>query len=450
MPWTRSTPTSATRPVAIRERLMTLVGASAVPPGGEQFVVTSTAILPDHFTPARLNEMIHLFKTAWLALRFEHPSIASTVSADGSSIEYSSPVSRQLQDEWLAKTFIIDDTARTTEQIRTRLRDRASSSVTLAPRARTIMLAMSHWKTDGRACIQLCGRYLDLCNEPLSKLGGKAWGTELDRLVPSLPELAGLTPEPPSLGENPAFDQDALDYLRVGAPDGQKLTAEPTAPSADPLTDHILLSQEKTKALVQACRARGIGFGSAVHAAAALHNLSLADPTWSQKEYRYGVHRDLRSRLPVPWDGIASAGGLMVSTSAATIPSGSDFMAVATILHKHGKYGYTDEKFALDEAKWSRVLEIIASTKSEDRKTPLDLPFSSLGIIDPFFERTKDVMAEHLEMGVQVYSAGAGGWAYTYQGRLNMTVSYNEAYRSRASMRNYLEAVKSTLERELL
>lgn len=449
MSWSKTSPTSATRPLAPRERFMTLVAQSAMPPGGEQHVIFSNCLFPAELTSERLIQLIPQFKAAWLALRFEHPSIASTLSTDCSSMSYTSPTSKQLQDEWLKQTFIIDESATTTHELRTRLRERASNSLTLAIRARAILLAQSHWKTDGRAVFMLGGRYLALSNEPLSKLGNLEWGTELERLVPSLAHIAGLSPEPPP-HPTPELDQDAMDFLKVGAPKGQKLVAAPDAPCGDPRTEHILLSEEETKKIIEASRRRGFGFGSAVHAAAALYNLSIVDPSWSQKEYKYNVHRDLRGRLPAPWNGIASAAGEMVSSSVGAIPANSNFMTAALAMEKHGKEGFTDAKFALDEAMWTRILQILASVKPEDMDVPLDTIISSLGIVDRYFDNSKDIMAESVEMGGQGYTAMAGGWFYTYRGRLNMTISYNVGYRSPDSMQTYLTTVRAILERELL
>lgn len=449
MSWTKTSPSSAQRPVAPRERFMTLIAQSSVPPGGEQHVIFANCVLPAQFTAERLTQLIPQFKAAWLALRFEHPGIASTLSADASTLKYTTPDSPSSRDEWLQQTFIVDDTASTTHELRTRLRDRASNSLTLATRIGAIMLAQSHWKTDGRAIFMLGGRYLALCNEPLSKLEKLAWGSELDRLVPSLAHIAGLNPEPPQ-GATPTLDQDAMDFLKVGAPEGQTLSAPPDSPSGDPRTEIILLSEDETSKIIQASQARGFSFGSAVHAAAALYNLSIVDPSWSQKEYKYSVHRDLRNRLPAPWNGIASAGGEMVSSSAGAIPPNADFNAAALAMEKHGKEGFTEAKFALDEAMWTRILQILASIKPEDMKAPLDTIISSLGIVDQFFDTTKEIMAERVEMGGQGYTAMAGGWFYTYRGRLNMSIAYNVAYRSPESMQTYLKTVKAILERELL
>ncbi|MCJ1371106.1 hypothetical protein MMC20_002321 [Loxospora ochrophaea] len=440
MGWTESAPGSFERPLGAVEHVIWLIGASGHARGFEEWMLNAAI----HFE-APLYEVLHRFRDAWLALRFEHPNIAACVSSSG-QMTYAVPKDPASRQSWLHDSFFVYETAKDVSHVLMAMPRPPGPCLHVVPSTNTLVLAVPHYLSDARGILRLLARHLELAEGALD-VSVLPWGQEVSRLVPSSEELIPMFSHI-SESQRQWIDSQAAGFLKSNPLRNAELAGDEKAPPKNPSRIYVSLSEKDTAAMVRACKTRGISVNAAMHAAVATMNLDGVEKY--PDEYKVPVRRDLRHKLPAPYSGEASSCGLMVTSTCITLPTRGDYQTLVHRFEDYHKREYTDHHLKLNEALFLAIKQIIQEAPPT---TPpgLDLEYSGLGVVDAFFKSRKstDLVIDRVEVGLNTYTSGVGVWSWTFHRKFNLCLCYNDAYRSRKAMERDLGRVFNILGREL-
>ncbi|KAI1186116.1 hypothetical protein F5B17DRAFT_376087 [Nemania serpens] len=415
---------------------------------------TSTSLFHDreHFTlyskvklETHSSDLIPALRHAWKQIRYEQPQIA--VTHDGFKKVYEVPDTNALE-EWLATTFIVSP-ASNIEEFYSAAKPIDQSMLYYLPATSEIVFRCPHYTVDGTGVLLFWHSYLTALESPTADL---KFGDEPTRLAPTMEQILS-TP-----GET------ADDLENMGAELFAKWTdcipgvgAVPQA-SIPPLgscrSTELVFPVHTTKALLAACKVKGVTISAAVHAAYIGAIFKYADPEAKPSQYVAANQFNVRPYLPEPY----GSSKYCVNNYIASIPYFADlpasFWDLTKAMHEHyqtmikGNSKTLDSNGHLRQTMYDRVLEPEFLAKLASKYAFV----SSLGIAERYVQREygSNIKVKELTIGVDVTLGKSALFIFSFEDQLRLAYSSNDGFETVEEIHTYLEEVKSVLIQELL
>jgi hypothetical protein len=301
------------RPIGENETFIKLTGDAGIPLGREHWAINSSAAIVPRGSHAS-SDLTQHFRRAWAHLRFQHPSLAAEVAlSDENSFTYKVPADAAALDAWVSRTFSVDEDAASSAEVIRKFSPTPYAKLVWIPASGELLGHTAHWRTDGIGVLLLLDAFLAIAAgpAPLGDPAKLAWGTETERLAPSVEDAAAMplpyesTPEMEARGAA-LVATFAHTVGATGIPYLGDASTLPTGTRQAPL----VFSPATTEKILIACKDRGVSVTTALHASVAGANYELADADAKSKHYTSTIRYGLRPYLPEPYSSPAYASGL--------------------------------------------------------------------------------------------------------------------------------------------
>ncbi|KAL2810524.1 hypothetical protein BJX63DRAFT_444700 [Aspergillus granulosus] len=436
------------RPLGENERFIKAIGDRAHSVGLEHWSITAYATFTMQTVAADLSDaIVHRLKQAWKALRFEHPSFASTAGED--NINYIVPTASDLE-YWANETFIvIDDDEKSLSDVIASLRPSPYVTGYYLPHTSQFIIHLSHWRNDGFGVLQLLDSFFGLCLK--ADIGDLPWGSEVARLVPTVEEALNNPIE-----STPEIHAAAQRYLSTVAHTknsvGVAQTKDISTPPSGTRSVHLRFSTETTGRISQACQNRGISVLSAVHASIAAATYQFASPESREKPYTSTIRFTLRPYLPEPYNNASVAAGIYTGGYMFPVPASQSWLENARQYHNEYETGVT-EGFLQSRRQYARDVFEMMKNPSLPGVPPSEIDISfvdAASLIKPSYI-TSHGQVQVLEVGVGVETLNRQMYCFVWEfrGSLELSVVYNEAFYEEAFVETVVNAIGRNLRREL-
>lgn len=145
MSWFKVSEQRYQRPLGENETFIKILGDTARPFNREHWVIIITASVTPLGSLAKDNQS-SVFREAWKALRFSHPTIAAYI-VDETKYVYDIPDLAALE-KWTAETFqVIED--KTADEVIASTTRVPYATMTFLPKTGELLGRLEHWRTDG-------------------------------------------------------------------------------------------------------------------------------------------------------------------------------------------------------------------------------------------------------------------------------------------------------------
>ncbi|KAI0007581.1 hypothetical protein F4779DRAFT_499076 [Xylariaceae sp. FL0662B] len=443
------------RPLDCHDRLFKSIAAAGTPLGREHWLMVHWLQLgfPSAMEPVVQEQRL---RAAWSALRRCHPDVASTLHENEKRYE---PLAddEDLQ-RWTAITFHVETGVRSVDELLSRhLKVAPSAHATChwIPYSSEVAMVSSHWRFDGRGGIMVLHSFMDLlaCGSSSSSPSPilATVGAEATNLVPTLDTVIGVPEVPKEEWVRKA------DELLAPFTDGSPVIGLPITPAVpgDTVRTEMAFPKAVTKALREACRARGLRLTAALHA-----SIVLETARWYHKreqgtaevdaavKYKSWAAFDLRKHCPPQFDCTAHAASIrMVALPLIADPTASWDDLASTFQAFYAQSLAPPNSDAL----YVRVPYVEKATAMLAGSPPSTEPnLSNLGILENYLQkRYGDVEVRGVALGVQMLSAQLYVHAWSWGGEMHVSICYNEAFYEEQFVRGWLEGLKTNLLKNL-
>ncbi|KAL4925633.1 uncharacterized protein BDV17DRAFT_179454 [Aspergillus undulatus] len=425
-------------------------------------------------------------RKAWLRLRYENPTVASRVEYSEQNQRcrkvYEMISSPELQNEWLDKTFRVVRTRASGLQwcnsdppvpelptlfmIKRPSPQRGLVIADLVLRARPDVV-------DGVGTLMLFNNLFTLAANALQQSDAyplPVFGNECTRLSPPFRVAAGV---PPTLTKKQQISLEKAVSWNAALKKGVEIAGFPGRKSATQPGKHqrvaITLSTESTCRLLKACKALGLSATHAYHTAIGIVLRDIQERGPRPRTVRYVNYSLLneRSQCEEPYNTPAHAASVYHSVSGEclavdlTIPAASigaphklldysvprrkEYMKVANAVRRFDLQNRNDkQRTAMVPSYWGMITP---SYPADNETPPVPVPYnkpsvslSDLGAVDSIISPTHGafnldnpwVTREHLVTGLALYMG-------TWDGRLTLSATYNDAWHSRNEALAFLD-----------
>ena len=448
MAWAETRPGRWQRPIGENEAMIKMIGE-----GGRKFEkdVWSISVTASFVADTNAKSLSQALVDGWKTLRFYHPSIATTACED--ILEYCTPSPLELA-QWADETFVVIDNEIRPDDVIARLTPRRFATLFFLKGQGSVVLNLSHWRTDGIGAFQLLDAYFQavidsLSEEPLEL----PWGKEGARLVPSIEEALKL---PRAL--SPEVERAAKRYLdtlehNIGALETPYASGTGITPKGTRGT-RLCFSQKKTTDLETECHRLNIHLEAAVHAAVTATAYSIADQTSRYKHHSSTMRHSIRPHLPTPYDGEAGAAGLYTAGYIIKVPASQSWLENAKQYEAEYSRGVTPDlllsrrQYALH---MKRVLENMPP--SDTPPSGLDISYipNAQTLVKPVHQNaTGAIKLRDIGIGVDVLSRHLYVFMWIFNDQLEFKLVYNEAFYENALVQNILTLVETHLVSNML
>ena len=388
------------------------------------------------------DDLVKVFKDAWIRLRFAQPAVASTADSTHSTAHYIIPASKADVTDWLNDTFhVVADTDTATYYPDYPPAHRVH--LYYFPQSSELTIRCPHWVTDGVGNLQLFSSYLEVIRDcltgqtpdgkslvPIDSLG---WGTETARLTPSLEAIfdfpTELTDEQRDKGQQ-AFSKWAEQLPGQGLPSTLG-TSHPTKCQKV----RVECDEATTAAVLKACKERDMTVTTALMGAYALAIEKTCDPAKKSKSFTPASAVDLRPLLPEPYNSTRHACALAYTVLPMVIPTPATFESACKMVEAAHK-PFVDAK--AQTTTHSALLKDVAASQRQFPESAMDPEFmapatdgsaTSLGVVDKYLDvglGKGGLTITDFSMAIEVFGGMSAVHWWTAKGKLSMMCSYNQ------------------------
>ncbi|EEA20232.1 hypothetical protein TMatcc_000215 [Talaromyces marneffei ATCC 18224] len=394
-----------------------------------------------------MEDLISLFREAWKALRFKHPTIAAYVM-DETRYIYDVPDETALT-EWATETFRVVDN-RTVDEVIASTTVNPYATMTYFPQTCQLPGHAQHWRTDGVGGFMPMDDFLDLASRSVPvDTSSLPWGEETRRLAPSIEEAAGLLSATTSEEDKKLAQQTVAGFgLTVGAIGIASHAAAETVPGGTRISC-LQLSEQETNAVVKACKDKQISVTAAVHASVAGANYALAAPEDKHKHYTSTIRFSFRPFLPKPYSGREYASTIFTSGWMFPVLAELSWAERAMAYHAEYRKGLTPE-FISAHREYAIGLCNLLQSMPAGPPSPYDVDISSLGVIERLLAREKGtpqrgILVDQVSGGLEMVNRQCVCHVWTFRNELYLNLVYNEAFYEKATMDAFVGSVKDLL-----
>ena len=448
MAWVEIRPGYWQRPIGENEAMIKMIGEGGRKYEKDVWSISVTGSFVAHIESKNVPQALY---DGWKTLRFYHPSIATT-AAEG-ILEYHTPNPSQLE-QWADESFVLVDNDISPDDVIARLTPRRFVTIYYLRQHASVLINLSHWRTDGIGAFHLLNAFFKAVLESLRQEPCELpWGQESTRLVPSIEEALDL---PRAL--SPVVERAANQYLNtlahnIGALEIPYESGTNTIPKGT-RGARLRFSQETTTELENACHLLGIHIEAAVHAAVTATAYSIADSTSRHKHHSSTMRHSIRPHLPAPYNGEAGAAGLYTAGYVVKVPASQSWLENAKQYELEYNGGATPDLLS------SRRQYALAMKKALKNMSPPDIPPSGLDfsyipgaqtLVKPIHANASEfVELRDIGIGVDVLSRHLYVFTWVFSGRLEFRLIYNDAYYNQSIAGRILTLVEKHLVSNLL
>ena len=457
MAWAETKPGTHQRPLGDNEKFIKFIGDRAHALGREHWSVTSKATF-ELTEPLEQSKLTRLCCIAWIALRFKHPSIAST--ADDETLTYVTPDPGSLR-AWAGETFISHTADISSDDLIATLTPSKYATAHLVTAESAILLHLPHWRTDGYGALHLLNEYLDQLASTIT--GGAPsidvlqWGSETTRLVPSLETALKLPAQ-----ANPEVEQSAKHYLSTAAlfrdAVGVEVSVdvEPKTLPRGTRSARLRFTQAETQAVLRACKAKQISLDASVHATCGAVTYTGAAVTAQDRPYTSTMRFSMRPYMPPPYDGRQGAAGLYTGGYLIQVPAFQSWSENAKQYSTEYRLGVTPEFLNCRREYGKKALELLSQKPPPPTPLSSEIDISSVGDAEELVavrhtggnsQRVLEVY--DLSIGVETLSRQMYCFLWTFRGQLEFNLVYNEAFHSADQASQLVQRMRKVLMAEL-
>ncbi|KFY43941.1 hypothetical protein V494_01738 [Pseudogymnoascus sp. VKM F-4513 (FW-928)] len=454
MPWQETTPGRYEREFGSIEQFYRQIADAGAVIEKQQFLISCSIKLKESPSVTKLQR-------SWKALRFLFPQLAAQPDEAGFKLTYTVPSPESITT-WMQETFIVDEATNSADNLYASLKPTALFQLYFLPLSREILFRTPHWRIDGTGLQILQNTLLQILADGPPNIVFD--GSEITRLAPSLNEAAAVPRESaPHISQ--AADAE-LDGFRTGPPSIPIETLPNILPTC-PQRYRTMFSADVTQQIISSCKVRGITVTTAAHSA-----LVIAMQSYSQHDcdssmggtggvkYTGITALDLRKYLSAPWNGPQSAVSLYHTGLPFRIDLNKhrDFNAIAADMGAtHARNLRHDESRNAVEFLTSYVKKAVgalSATPEEPLKAPAFQTLSSLGVINNNLQSKRNGKASTVEiedwwLSVEIINRVLGTTLWTWDGQLNLSVSYNGAFFERSFVEKFIDGWGRELTRAL-
>lgn len=388
-------------------------------------------------------------KLAWKALLLEYPGLS--VRPDGYTKHFVQ-LSESVVEEWANETFVVELDLSADEVISS-AEPKALPYLFFLPPSSEIVFLSQHWRHDALGTCILLNRLFEIL------------AAQHD--VASPPKMRSTILPSPSLecaaGAIDDEDSELQDYARKYIDDfhrkavhsgGLPFEGDATTTPDDTAHLEIIFDSTETAALVASCKARNISVSAAVHTALAKTVFSFSSLEERGTDYTTVMAVNMRGYLPSPYNTKAHACQTYVASITPTVSHSRSFDENAVDLTLAYRNWYSEE--FLQSLKW--IYKYHAAKLFAPRppgatapKPPSGITLSSLGVIEQYLtgHYGQAVKVDTFRFGVSMMTRQTLLYAWTFRGRLCLSLDYNSAYYKGEMAEDVLSRVRSYLEEGL-
>ncbi|RYP36926.1 hypothetical protein DL767_003174 [Monosporascus sp. MG133] len=446
------------RPLGENERMIKWIGDRAHPIGREQWSITASGRfnllgqLKTSDTTARLQR-------AWVHLRFSHPSIAATASDN--TLDYHVPDFAALT-QWIEDTFhVIADPGITASDLVADLKPSPYVTVYFLPREQQVVLHTSHWRTDGFGALQLLNAFFEAVASDVDPKS-VPWKEEPARLSPSIEEVLKIPTEPTQEIKAATADCLATVARAVGSV-GLPYRGDHTTKPGGTRSVRRRFPVSTTRGILQACDARGLRLLSAVHASLAKINFKFAGgsdlESMHSGYYTSTMRFSLRPYLSAPFNTAQHASALYTGGYFASVDARSSWQEMAAQYESLYSSGL-GRGFLL--ARRQYAIEALAAMMRNAGAAPVrsEIDISSVGdaeeLVTPIHHISKEqggavseLEIQDISLGVECLTRETYLFLWTFKGKIEFQLMYNEAFYEAKFMEMVLDALAANLIEQL-
>ena len=457
MAWAETKSATHQRPLGDNEKFIKLIGDRENALSREHWSVTSRATF-ELTEPLEQSELTRLCFLAWIALRFKHPSIAST--ADDQTVTYVVPNQDSL-GVWADETFTSHAVDVSTDDLIATLTPSRYATAHLVTAESAILLHLSHWRIDGYGALLLLNDYLDQLAYTISGgatfIDGLQWGSETGRLAPCLEEALRLPTE-----ATPEVELSAKKYLSTAALFGNavgvevRVDVEPKTVPQGTRSVRLRFTGAETQAVLQACKAKQISLDASVHATCAAVTYTGAATAAQRRPYTSTMRFSMRPHMPRPYNAPQGAAGLYTGGYMIQVPASQTWSENAKQYSTEYALGVTPDFLNCRREYGKKALELL------NRKPPLPTSLSSEIDISSVGDAEKLVCPRHtggkrhcvletrdVSIGVETISRQMYCFMWTFRDQLEFNLVYNEAFHSADQASQLIQRLRRVLMTEL-
>ncbi|RDW58831.1 hypothetical protein BP6252_13307 [Coleophoma cylindrospora] len=403
-------------------------------------------------------------KEAWKTLRTELPTLG--VIADGSNHKIYRVLDAQAEQDWLDRTFFLEPPGKTSNEVIAR---EPSDFPTLhfLPSSSEVVFLCSHWRIDALGTNWVLDRLLTLLATPAT---ANPVPPTIDAISPALEDAYGA-PDPWT-PEQEEYARFHIQRFRENSFPNDRLRYKGDAqtPPGNPVRATIIFTRESTAALIAACKSHDITVTTATMAALGQAVFALADLDGREKcDYTFATSINVRPKLQPPYDTRAHATQTYVAGTGCRVRRGANLIESAQALRQHFKAMYDDDRILqslraiyrfnsdatpVNQKKGPAVNGALPKPETQaPPPPPSNITISSLGIIDEYvtgeYGKGADgkpvVRVREYNFGIEMMTRQMVTYVGTFQGRLQLAVSYNDGYYDEDVPKDVLIRVKEAL-----
>ncbi|KIL90011.1 hypothetical protein FAVG1_06749 [Fusarium avenaceum] len=380
-------------------------------------------------------------RNAWKQLRFEQPQIATTIE-DMKRI-YTTPSEESLE-KWLTDTFVVSD-ACSVEEMQQSIKPIKQTTLYYIPASSEIVIRGHHYTFDGTGMEMICHSFLEAITHPEKN---STFGDEHTRLPPILEEVLGFSDDSVSAKEKA---EELLGYYLSNQPAIGPVSKLGTAPAGNCKNAELVFSSDTTALLIKACHSKGISVTSAVHAAYVRVIMEHADPQSNQSRYTSMNQFNLRPYLPAPYNTSKYAASVYYAPHPHKIDLPASYWDLVESFNKYYKTFEQNPEALEMTGHFKRGMRDVASNPEFLKAPPpKDALISSLGVVERFINREyKGVKVRDFKFGADIVLGMSMLFFYTFQRKLRLVHSFNDAYENPEDIQMYLEGIQRILVQEL-
>ena len=449
MPWSEFSKGRYERPVGENETFIKILADATRPLNREHWAINVVAAITPIGSLAQ-EDLSSLFREAWKALRFEHPTIAAYI-VDETTYVYDVPDQAALE-KWASESFqVVDD--KSADELIASITPGPYPTMTYLSKTHELLGHTQHWRTDGVGGFILMDDFLALAvQSPPPDASKLPWGEETARLAPSIEDAANI-PLDPSTDAKQIGEQCVSTFGKaVGAIGIASHASADTLPGGTGIA-RLHLTKEETSAVVQACKDRKISVTAAVHASIAAANYALAASDDRDKHYTSTIRYSFRPFLPKPYSGREYASTIFTTGWMVAVPAESSWEERAKLYHEEYHKGLSPEYISAHR-EYAIGLCNLLRNMPPDLPSPTDVDISSIGVVERFMGREKGTPERGLRIdrvsgGLEMVNRQCVCHVWTFRDELCLNLVYNQAFYNKADMESFVKIVKDSLLQEL-
>ncbi|KAL1877314.1 hypothetical protein Plec18167_005004 [Paecilomyces lecythidis] len=454
MPWKKYGNNVFSRPLGENETFIKLLGDPGHSLHREHWALNFTAKIHPTGTFDDNGVLASQLRRAWTYLRFQHPSLAA--EPEGNNLQYTVPLSKIALEDWVDKSFAILPDSTSADEVISTLKPTPYAQLYFLPKTQEIVGHTAHWRSDGVGSMMLLNAFLELLAQPdlpQDPWIALPWGREIASLPPSVEEAAAVPVKPSSAQSaeaKKAFETFGLGAGTIGIPYFGNNTTIPTGTRCACTT----FSPQTTEAVVKAVRSRNLSVTAAVHASVAAANIYLADQSQRSKHYTSTIRFTLRPYMPSPYNGPEYASMLLTTGWMAQVATTEDWETHARKYHQEYRTSISSDYLGGHREYAQHLCHLLQNPPETVENPPSDVDISSIGVLEKWIRHQYGspgslIEVRAISVGLEMLTRQAICFVWTFRGRLNLRVVYNESFHTAEQMQVFVETVKKNLLEEL-